>query len=115
MEGRLALNKLIDPRSMHAAERADIFELRDRVRQVLARLTFRSQLVLRLRFGIGEPFALSLQDTARALSMTVHDVLIIETRSLQRLRRPCHTRSLQDWAPEGLSREGVKHGGLCHE
>jgi len=60
--------------------------LRDEVEQVLASLTPREEKVVRMRYGIGEPLAYSLEEIGAQFCLTRERIRQIEIKALRKLR-----------------------------
>jgi RNA polymerase primary sigma factor len=63
--------------------------------QVLATLSEREQLVLRLRFGLSGGAPRTLEDLGRELSLTRERIRQIEAKALTKLRHPCAPPALR--------------------
>jgi RNA polymerase primary sigma factor len=69
-------------------ETASQRDLDRQARELLATLTPREAKILRLRFGIGEKDAQTLEEVGKQFALTRERIRQIEARALQKLRRP---------------------------
>ncbi len=70
--------------------------LRDQTRKVLKTLTPREELVLRMRFGVGEGSEHTLEEVGRSFNVTRERIRQIESKALRKLRHPSRTAKLRD-------------------
>ncbi len=59
---------------------------RDRVREVLGKLTPREEQVVRMRFGIGDGKARTLKEVGQKFSLTGERIRQVEAKALRKLR-----------------------------
>ncbi len=59
---------------------------RDRVREVLGKLTPREEQVVRMRFGIGDGKAHTLKEVGQKFSVTGEQIRQLEAEALRKLR-----------------------------
>ena len=71
--------------------------LRERVEEVLSTLTPREARVLRLRFGLGQERAYTLEEVGRKFGLTRERIRQIEGKALRRLRHPQRAGLLRDY------------------
>ena len=71
--------------------------LRERVEEVLASLSPREARVLRLRFGLDEDRAYTLEEVGAKFGLTRERIRQIEGKALRRLRHPGCARRLRDY------------------
>jgi RNA polymerase primary sigma factor len=71
--------------------------LRERVDEVLATLTPREARVLRLRFGLGQDRAYTLEEVGQKFGLTRERIRQIEGKALRRLRQPSRARLLSEY------------------
>lgn len=76
--------------------------LRESLEEVLLTLTVREQRVLRLRFGMDDGRARTLEEVGREFNVTRERIRQIEAKALRKLRHPCRSRKLKGYL-EGLS------------
>jgi RNA polymerase primary sigma factor len=72
--------------------------LRERVEEVLASLTPREARILRLRFGLGQDRAYTLEEVGQKFGLTRERIRQIEGKALRRLRHPHLARLLREYA-----------------
>ena len=69
--------------------------LRDSTGKVLKTLTPREELVLRMRFGVGEGSEHTLEEVGRSFSVTRERIRQIESKALRKLRHPSRASKLR--------------------
>jgi RNA polymerase sigma factor RpoD-like protein len=72
--------------------------LREQLDSVLASLDGREQRVLRLRFGLEDGYARTLEEVGREFGLTRERVRQIESLALRKLRHPSRSRKLREFA-----------------
>lgn len=72
-------------------------ELLERVDEVLAGLSEREEQVIRLRFGIDDGYAHTLDQIGRTFGVSRERIRQIEERALNKLRHPVRVRKLKDF------------------
>lgn len=72
--------------------------LRERVEEVLSTLSPREARVLRLRFGLGQDRAYTLEEVGQKFGLTRERIRQIEGKALRQLRQPGRARRLRDSA-----------------
>jgi len=73
-------------------------ELLDRIDEVLGSLSDREAQVIRLRFGIEDGYARTLDQIGRTFGVSRERIRQIEERALNKLRHPVRVRKLKDFA-----------------
>lgn len=71
--------------------------LREQIIEVLGSLTEREQKVLRLRFGLDDGRARTLEEVGREFKVTRERIRQIEAKALRKLRHPSRSRKLKDY------------------
>ena len=71
--------------------------LRDKVEEVLGTLPPREARILRLRFGLQNGRAYTLEEVGQKFGLTRERIRQIEGRALRRLRHPRRSRQLRDY------------------
>jgi len=71
--------------------------LREKVEQVLSTLSPREARILRLRYGLDNGRAYTLQEVGRKFGLTRERIRQIEGKALRRLRHPRRSRQLRDY------------------
>jgi RNA polymerase primary sigma factor len=89
------LGSLIEDRSATSPRDAAIAgNLAEKMRQTLGMLTPREEKVVRLRFGIGESHAHTLEEVGTGFGVTRERIRQIEAKALGKLRHPSRTTTL---------------------
>ncbi|MDA8017258.1 MAG: RNA polymerase sigma factor RpoD [Thermoanaerobaculia bacterium] len=71
--------------------------LRDSTSRVLKSLTPREELVLRMRFGVGEGSEHTLEEVGRSFNVTRERIRQIESKALRKLRHPSRATKLRNF------------------
>lgn len=71
--------------------------LRESIEKVIETLTIREQKVLRLRFGLDDNRARTLEEVGREFNVTRERIRQIEAKALRKLRHPSRSKSLKDF------------------
>ncbi len=79
------------------AEAAAFTLLKEQLVEVLATLTDREQKVLRLRFGLDDGRARTLEEVGKEFDVTRERIRQIEAKALRKLRHPSRSRKLKDY------------------
>ncbi|MBB5263846.1 RNA polymerase primary sigma factor [Catenibacillus scindens] len=79
------------------AEAAAFTLLKEQLAQVLVTLTDREQKVLRLRFGLDDGRARTLEEVGKEFNVTRERIRQIEAKALRKLRHPSRSRKLKDY------------------
>ena len=79
------------------AEAAAATLLKEQLDEVLDTLTEREQKVLRLRFGMNDGRARTLEEVGREFDVTRERIRQIEAKALRKLRHPSRSRKLRDY------------------
>jgi RNA polymerase primary sigma factor len=66
--------------------------LRDKIDQVLKSLTYREREIIKLRYGLGDGYSYTLEETGRIFKVTRERIRQIESKALKKLQH--HTRSV---------------------
>ena len=69
--------------------------LKEQTRGVLKTLTPREELVLKMRFGVGEGSEHTLEEVGRSFNVTRERIRQIESKALRKLRHPSRSRKLK--------------------
>ena len=80
-----------------AAEAAAQTLLKEQLDEVLSTLTEREQKVLRLRFGMNDGRARTLEEVGKEFDVTRERIRQIEAKALRKLRHPSRSRKLKDY------------------
>ena len=79
------------------SERAAYTLLREQLMEVLQTLTPREQKVLRLRFGLSDGRARTLEEVGKEFNVTRERIRQIEAKALRKLRHPSRSKKLRDY------------------
>lgn len=79
------------------ADEAAFTLLKEQLSEVLGTLTEREQKVLRLRFGLDDGRARTLEEVGREFNVTRERIRQIEAKALRKLRHPSRSRKLKDY------------------
>ena len=79
------------------AEAAAFTLLKEQLTEVLGTLTEREQKVLRLRFGLDDGRARTLEEVGKEFNVTRERIRQIEAKALRKLRHPSRSRKLKDY------------------
>ena len=82
------------------AEAAAATLLKEQLDEVLDTLTEREQKVLRLRFGMNDGRARTLEEVGKEFKVTRERIRQIEAKALRKLRHPSRSRKLKDFLQE---------------
>ena len=79
------------------ADAAAFTLLKEQLVEVLSTLTDRDQKVLRLRFGLDDGRARTLEEVGKEFNVTRERIRQIEAKALRKLRHPSRSRKLKDY------------------
>ena len=79
------------------ADAAAFTLLKEQLQEVLGTLTERDQKVLRLRFGLDDGRARTLEEVGKEFNVTRERIRQIEAKALRKLRHPSRSRKLKDY------------------
>lgn len=80
--------------------------LRDKIEVVLRSLTYREREIIRLRYGLGDGYSYTLEETGRIFKVTRERIRQIESKALRKLQhhtRADHLKGFVDELPEGAA------------
>jgi len=86
-----------DESTMGPEEFATIEMLKEELSEVLLTLTDREEKVLRLRFGLDDGRARTLEEVGQIFGVTRERIRQIEAKALRKLRHPSRSRKLKDF------------------
>jgi len=76
----------------HSPDRSAMHKmLQDKIEHVLKSLTYREREIIRLRYGLGDGYSYTLEETGRIFKVTRERIRQIESKALKKLQH--HTRS----------------------
>jgi len=68
--------------------------LRDKIEHVLKSLTFREREIIKLRYGLGDGYSYTLEETGRIFKVTRERIRQIESKALKKLQHETRTKHL---------------------
>jgi RNA polymerase primary sigma factor len=71
--------------------------LRQKIESFLKTLTFREREIIRLRYGLGDGYAYTLEEVGRIFKVTRERVRQIEAKAVQKLQNPIRSGALQSF------------------
>jgi RNA polymerase primary sigma factor len=86
-----------DTNASNPPQVASLLLLKERVEQALASLSPREARILRMRFGLGQERAHTLEEVGQKFGLTRERIRQIEAKALRRLRQPSLARLLVDY------------------
>ena len=86
-----------DSDTMAPADAASYQLMREQLNNVLATLTPREELVLKLRFGLTDGRARTLEEVGQEFNITRERIRQIEAKALRKLRHPSRSKKLKDY------------------
>ncbi len=86
-----------DEDALAPAEAASFSLLKEQLEDVLNTLTDREEEVLRLRFGLDDGKARTLEEVGRVFGVTRERIRQIEAKALRKLRHPSRSKKLKDY------------------
>ncbi|MCF0234687.1 MAG: sigma-70 family RNA polymerase sigma factor, partial [Thermoguttaceae bacterium] len=81
--------------------------LRERLDEALSALSFREREIVRLRFGLVDGYAYTLEEVGRIFSVTRERVRQIEAKAVRKLQHPARSKPLCGFLEGGASENGV--------
>ena len=76
---------------------ASVIAFKEQLEDVLGTLTPREKNVLRLRFGLMDGRARTLEEVGRSFNVTRERIRQIEAKALRKLRHPARSKNLKDF------------------
>ena len=89
-----------DEDALAPAEAAAYSLLKDQIEEVLGSLNEREQKVLKLRFGLEDGRARTLEEVGKEFDVTRERIRQIEAKALRKLRHPSRSKKLKDFLNE---------------
>ena len=86
-----------DEEASQPAEAASYTLLREQLEEVLTTLTPREEQVLRMRFGLTDGKAHTLEEVGKQFDVTRERIRQIESKALRKLRHPSRSKKLRDF------------------
>ncbi len=97
---------LEDPRRNDPLIEMNRSALRERLDEALSALSFREREIIRLRFGLADGYAYTLEEVGRIFSVTRERVRQIEAKAVRKLQHPARSKPLSGFL-EGALGEAV--------
>ncbi len=79
------------------ADAASFMLLKEQLAEVLSTLTDREKKVLKLRFGLEDGKARTLEEVGKSFNVTRERIRQIEAKALRKLRHPSRSKKLKDF------------------
>ena len=79
--------------------------LKDKIDTVLKTLTYREREIIKLRYGLGDGYSYTLEETGRIFKVTRERIRQIESKALKKLQhhtRAIHLKGFVDMADEDM-------------
>ena len=73
--------------------------LKNRLANVLQTLNYREREILRLRYGLADGYAYTLEEVGKIFAVTRERVRQIEAKAVRKLQQPCRSRELVGFVP----------------
>src|ERR1041385_5806746 len=89
-----------DSRVIRADDAVITTDLTEQIRKVLTTLTAREEKILRMRFGIGDDSARTLEEVGKDFRLTRERIRQIEAKALRKLRHLSRSKSLRVFVDE---------------
>ena len=86
-----------DEDALAPADSASYILLKEQLEEVLESLTDREKKVLRLRFGLDDGKARTLEEVGKQFGVTRERIRQIEAKALRKLRHPSRSKKLKDY------------------
>ncbi|MGW8256770.1 MAG: sigma-70 family RNA polymerase sigma factor [Thermoguttaceae bacterium] len=88
--------------------------LKDRIAEVLGALDYREREIIRLRFGLADGYAYTLEEVGKIFSVTRERVRQIETKAVRALQHPIRAKKLLSFV-NNLSKLSAEAADAMHE
>ena len=99
VDDSLTLSDVIESESESPEDRVESSLLRDDLEHVVNSLTPRERDVVRMRYGLDDGRAKTLEEIGRVFDVTKERVRQIESKALRKLRHPYRSAVLRDYTP----------------
>ena len=101
---------LEDPRKNDPLVEMNRAALRERLDEALAALSFREREIIRLRFGLADGYAYTLEEVGRIFSVTRERVRQIEAKAVRKLQHPARSKPLSGFLDGALGDAAAPRG-----
>ena len=91
---------IVDENAPAPAEVASNAMMREQLQEVLHTLTPREEKVIRLRFGLEDGQAHTLEEVGKEFNVTRERIRQIEAKALRKIRHPGRSKKLRDYYTE---------------
>ncbi len=81
--------------------------LRDKIDQVLKSLTYREREIIKLRYGLGDGYSYTLEETGRIFKVTRERIRQIESKALRKLQHATRSTHLRGFVESGADIEEI--------
>lgn len=92
---------LCDRRNTDPFETVNNVALRERINSVLEDLTYREREIIRLRYGLLDGYAYTLEEVGQIFAVTRERVRQIEAKAVRKLQHPIRSRRLSSFVQRG--------------
>ncbi len=92
-----------DQRAEQPVDAASRDSLREAIEQVLRTLNPREREIIRMRFGLDDGFAYTLEEVGRVFNITRERIRQIEARAIRKLQHPARTERLEGFVNEKVT------------
>ena len=92
-----------DERVEQPIDAASCNSLREAIEQVLRTLNPREREIIRMRFGLDDGFAYTLEEVGRVFNITRERIRQIEARAIRKLQHPARTERLEGFVNEKVT------------
>ena len=109
---------LEDSHEASPAESAAKQMLRDKIDHVLKSLTYREREIIKLRYGLGDGYSYTLEETGRIFKVTRERIRQIESKALKKLQhhtRAIHLRGFVDMADDDVPMPIIAEAAVVFE
>jgi RNA polymerase primary sigma factor len=93
---------LEDNNEMNPAESATQQMLRSKIEHVLRSLTYREREIIKLRYGLGDGYSYTLEETGRIFKVTRERIRQIESKALRKLQHATRSEHLRGFVNDEL-------------
>jgi RNA polymerase primary sigma factor len=80
--------------------------LKDKIEHVLKSLTYREREIIRLRYGLGDGYSYTLEETGRIFKVTRERIRQIESKALKKLQHTTRSTHLKGFVQDFLPTDG---------
>jgi RNA polymerase primary sigma factor len=84
--------------------------LKDKINHVLKSLTYREREIIKLRYGLGDGYSYTLEETGRIFKVTRERIRQIESKALRKLQHHTRSNHLRGFVENGGNEEEIPVG-----